>query len=388
MNNLIDRLLQSLDVDANLLPFLQFSGWIQSEPENKNWIVMYGPVDLQGKPLELVFPKDRREEGVRREYAIKAVELITAIRNEPIQLVIQNIIYFDRDMLYVRNTDNGEENAIEFNLAVDQILNLKRTILYSASSEKDPKPFFENPTTIANKMIKQFLFGHTFAGSFGFTVEAPRLPDPRQFMQYRLPFNEDNSPPPINIPFERRIMERIARGLNLTKIAEKQKNPKPLLDEYSSGFNSNMCSAVVGMSKQKRATVEFRIAWSPKLKPGEDLADPDPIRITNTGYEMLDYVATQLKTRDPEFVTVVGHVRALTSTDNPFIIGARRAVVIRGMIPERKKATDIIVELEREDYASANKAHINWQNVKISGILSRSGSDWRLLNIRNFKVLE
>lgn len=382
-----DRLIQSIDLDVNLLPYLIYSGWKQVEEGKENWIVMHGEEDIYGNPIELVFPSSKKRNEENRSYIIKAVELLTALNNDPMQLVLQNIINYDRDMLYVRNIEVDDYDAIGFSLAVNQINNLKNTIIYSASSEKDAKPYFYQVNSKARRVINEFLFGHTFAGSFGFTVEAPRLSEPERFIQEKLPFSADFSPLPVNVPYERRIVERIARGLNLTKQAEEQRDHRILLNEYTSGFNSNMCSSIVGISKNKNPTVEYRISWSPKVKPGEDLVDFKPVTIRENGYEILDYVAVQLKTQEPTYITIIGHVRGLTSSDNPLNFGTRRAVVLRGLIPGFNRSTDVVVELEREDYSLANQAHINWQTIQVCGILSRSGTGWRLLDVHDFKVL-
>jgi hypothetical protein len=384
--SVIDKLLQSIDIENNLLPYLRYSGWIEYHEPSDNWIVFHGEQDINGQPFELVLPRVNKSHEEKQSYIIKAVEILTALKNEPMQLIAQSIICYDRDIFYVRNTEAEDTNALPFKLAVNQIKNLKRTLEYSASSEKDARPYYYNLSQVARKEIDNFLFGHTFAGSFGFTVETPRLSNSPQFIQQRL-FDDDQYPLQANIPIERRIMERIARGLKNTKFAEESRDQSILVEEYASGFNSNMCSSIVGMSESKRSNVEFRIAWSPKLKPGDDIVDIKPVRIHENGYEILDYVAKELKTLKPKYLSLTGHIRALTSSDNPQNLGTRRAVVLRALLPNARRTTDIILELERDDYSLAIKAHEDWQNIEVSGILSRSGTGWRLLNIRNFKVL-
>jgi len=386
MNSIIDRLIHLVDIEFNILPFLKYSGWSEVEFGNPRWIVLQGLQDVNGKPIQMVFPRHRTEEEGRK-YALKAVEILSAIENEPLQITLQSVINYDRDMLYVRNTETTQGDAIPLKLAVRQVQNLKRTIEYSICSEKEAKPYFLSIPPVAKATMQDFLFGHTFAGSFGFTVEAPRLPDPPRFIQQHLPLNEDDTPPPVDIPLVRRVVERIARGLTFAKQAENERSHRVLIEEYASGFNSNMCSAVIGISQDKKATVEFRIKWSPKIKAGDDVANLEPIQLKTNGYEILEYAANELKTARPEHIKFVGHVRALTASDNPYKSGTRRAVVIRGIVPQMKRVVDVIVELDREDYAKANEAHIGWQNVEINGVLSRSGAAWRLIDIRDFKVL-
>lgn len=383
---LVDRLLKAVDIEGNLLPYLTFAGWEPADVDNPRWVVLHGEPDQADRPLELVFPREKGKEE-RQQYVTKAIELLASLKSEPVQLLLQSVINYDRDTLYVRNTETDKEDAIALNLAVDQVRHLKKTIEFSACSEREAKPYFVNPLRGAQAVTRNFLFGHTFAGSFGFTVESPRLSAPQEFIQQPLFKGDDTSPAPVNIPLERRMVERIVRGLLYTKQAEDQRDHSVLLREYTSGFNSNMCSAIVSMSEDKKAKVEFRVAWSPKIKPGEDVALAPAIQLRRDGYEALEYAAKKLKALKPESINLVGHVRALTVSDNPLSLGTHRAVVVKGNLPGVKRAVDVIVELDREDYAKANKAHIEWQIVQISGILNRSGVTWRLTDAKDLKVI-
>lgn len=382
----LDKFIQAVDLETNLLPFLRYAGWEQADLANTHWLVLHGERDARNHPLELVFPLDKHSPD-RRAYIHKAVELLAALRAEPLPGVVQSIINYDRDQLYVRNLETDTENTLPLNLAVDQISDLRRTIEFAACSEREAKPFFLTPTPIAKRVVRAFSFGHTFPGSFGFTLHTPPLPAPLKFTQANLFTEADYAPPPVNVPLERRVMERLARGLQFAKQAEQERHHQLLVQEYASGLNANMCAALVSLARGKSAAVEFRLAWSPKIKPGEDVAQIKPIRFLKGGCDILEYAAKALKSQKPDVVDVIGHVRALTSSDNPLSSETRRAVVIRGLYPGVKRALDIVVELERDDYAKANRAHIEWQTVQVSGIISRSGTAWRLLNVKDFQVL-
>lgn len=384
--SILDALLESVNVESNIVPFLKYSGWSQAENDNPRWIVMHGGHDAEEQPFELVFPAKANTSDAQ-PYIVKAVELLTALRSEPMQLVVQSVIKYDRDIFYVRNVDT-DENAISLDLAASQISNLRKTIEYSICVEREVKPYFNEPTSMARRVVKDFLFGHTIAGSFGFTVEAPRLPDPPEFVQPKLPEVDDDEPLPVpDVPFTRRVVERIARGLLLTKQAQQDRDHTVLVNEYASGFNSNMCASVANMSSHRMSAIEFRITWSPKIVIDDDVTQNLPAEIREPGYAMLKDVAERLKKTKPDYVEIVGYVRALTTNNNPQNLGTRRAIVVRGQIPTAKRVTDVIVELDLEDYLKAHDAHMKWRNVAVDGILARSGVGWRLLNPRNFRMI-
>ena len=124
MISVIDRLMDAVDLENNLLPYMKLAGWTQSE--DAGWIVLHGERDLSDHPLELVFPRERNA-SEREGYVRKAVELLMALKDEPLQLVVQGILNYDRDLLYARNVDT-ERDAIGLVLAVEQARKLKRTI--------------------------------------------------------------------------------------------------------------------------------------------------------------------------------------------------------------------------------------------------------------------
>jgi hypothetical protein len=147
-----------------------------------------------------------------------------------------------------------------------------------------------------------------------------------------------------------------------------------------------MCSAIVGMTRNKKATVEYRFNWSPKIEVAEELDVNKPIRLRKEGYENLEYAAIKLKTVKPEKIKLIGHVRALTSSDNPLSLGTRRSIVIKSIYPGTNRVIDVIVELDREDYAKATDAHIEWHTVQVNGVLSRTGTIWRLIDSTCFRI--
>jgi hypothetical protein len=202
-------------------------------------------------------------------------------------------------------------------------------------------------------------------------------------------FDEEQQDKPLamEMPIERRVMERIVRGLITTHQATSTMDSLLLIKEYANGFNSNMCSAIVGMSP-KNAPIEYAVYWSPKIKPADDISQVDPIRLVERSYNYLKYAAEELRQLKPEYVTVTGRVTGLTSKDNPLNLGTRRSVVVKGRYRPDMRPIEIIVELDKDDYVAADNAHMHWRTVQINGILSRSGYAWRLNEPTEFMVLE
>ncbi len=305
--------------------------------------------------------------------------------------VIQRIINYDRDLLFLRNLQTNLDATLPLDRVVDQMHGMEQVLLHAASAERNPRPFLPRISHHAREIVHGYSFGHTLPGSFIFTVSAPRLPRELPPVQLQLLRDESEAPElqeiaeQLSRPLVRRISERIARGLLFSRQA--RRNYSILLEEYQSGFNANMCKAIVDVAADGDATVELQIAWSPKLPPARDVANLGPIQVSKGDCENLRFVARELKNIRPEPATVIGRIRGLLVSGNPDDPKSRRAVILQGMNPTTRRPTSFIVELPMEDYDVALAAHRRWAEVQIRGIPLRTGDGWRLTGAHNFAVI-
>jgi len=325
-------------------------------------------------------------------YLANAVNILSVVAREPPEMTTRRIRFHNRDVLSVRNIETGEQGSIALKLASRQVSELKNLVAYSACSERDPRPHFDTLLRIGRKMVERYRFGHTFPGSFGFTIESPPIGKPTV---YALP---SSVPEQISLipeeelprvpPFGRRVMERIVRGLKATQQATREGDVSVLVKSYPSGFNSRMCAAIVRMARDKALPIEYTVLWSPRVVPGDDVADPGPIRLSETSYLYLEEAEQLLRKLEPRTVVVRGLVISLRSKDDPLEAGSARSVVINWINRERgERPVGIVVPLEREDYVKASEAHLNWQTVEVTGVAEKVGNVWRLLEPRDFRVI-
>ena len=368
----------------NLVSYLEMMGWKLSPDTNERWNVLWGESDIEGEPLEIILPKNLNA-GDYPIYLDNTLNLLAALKNESLFTTITRIIHYLSDVLSSRNLDTGGYNSIPLRYAANLVDELKMMVFYSACSEREPKPYFLTGVgDFGKKMVDQYRFGHTFAGSFGLTIESPIVHMPIRIQQ--LPLFDGEPPKPL-MPIERRVMERIARGLLITKAATDKLETDPLINEYASGFNGNMCNAIVNMSQHKQAHIEYSIQWSPKYESAEDVSSMPPIQLTERSYNYLEFAAEKLKVLKPEYVTLRGRIIGLSAKDNPLGTNTDRFVIVRGKVNENKRHFDVSIELNAHDYVEASHAHLEWVIVQVNGLLSRSGYAWRLSDYQNFQII-
>ena len=372
-------------VYEDVIIFVTGSGWSKYESDNKKWLVFRNEKDKNLEGLEIVLPIEQNKNI--KTYYENIVRTFSMINKVSPYNIVQDIKYFDRDVLRIRDLETDDIGSISIKTASCQIQELKKLIAYSACSESSQKPYYINSQlAIANDMIESYRFGHTFRGSFGFTIETPRISKDQFNTDISLfPEQVDNIP---YIPLHRKVMERIVRGLKMTKIAEREKNSQLLIDNYKDGFNSNMCTAIVNMSMGIKKPLEYSISWSKRRPPeSKEILETSPVILYENDYINLKYAADRLRTIEPMEVSIKGLIIELKSNDNPLDFDASRSVMIR-WIDDEHRTYNVYVELNKKDYIEAIQAHRSWESVKIEGILERDNNSWRLTNYHDFQRIK
>ena len=371
-----DSLLRTLNVE-DVAAYLEFLGWVKREHPNPRLFVFQGPLDDFGEPLELWLP---RHINFLDSYARIAdvVNFLSAFEKIPAREVVLKIRNMDRDVLHVRILDTlTAHNSIPLKVAHKQIGGLKDLFAFSACSERTPRPYFSYTMDVGRKHINYCKFGQTFEGSFGFTIESPII---SPYVQSRLNGGE---PQP---PFERRVMERIVRGLRVTQEAVSKENFDLLLNEYATAFNANMCQAIVKMSNQKSVPIEVSISWSPKIKPSQDVRKLEPIRLEEKAYSYLEAASYHLKDVQPERATVQGKVIELRTRADPLDHSSLPRTIVISWNHKPGRAANVKVSLAPDDYRAAIEAHKQGTPVSVSGILEKPSSSWVLVDPVEFKA--
>jgi hypothetical protein len=370
---------------SDIANYLHRTTWKPTKPYKKGVQVFQGPLDLNGEPLEIVLPTDEQSHD-REMYIRSALNLLSALSMQTPEVIAQHIRGYERDILHISNINIGSQGAIGLTLAAMQVLSIKQILAYAACSERQPRPSFPGISKNSAKIVEGFQFAHTVHGSFGFVIESP-VGD-----QQELPLFSETEPIDIQKyiipPIERRIMERLVRGLLSLQQALLRHDPSFISRAYAAGFNANMCRAMLKMSDHYRVPIEYKISWSPKIPPSDDIAHVEPIVLEGEAYSYLSQALTDLKNIPPQETTIIGHIIGLISRDNPMASDETpRLVMIRGINRNDRTTISIGVVLSIEDYRLALDAHLHWQQVEISGELTRVGNTWQLSFYHDFNVL-
>jgi hypothetical protein len=278
----------------------------------------------------------------------------------PTEFVVQETVAFDR----ARSLING----------------MREVLASTATTELEPRPFFTRIKSEGAAYADHCRFGHTFKGSFGFTLESPIV----------APLQGELEGIEPAIPFERRVVTRFARGLQAIHEATVAQRPEVIVEASRTAFGANACEHFADMVEETSERMTFAVAFSPEwhLQSRVELSQsfsvgPQHVEVTRAAAKQL---RDQLK---PWQETVVGRVVQLANHDDPsdlFGQSGEREVVIQwnggelGVIHVR-------ASLAPTDYLAAIEAHASGRLVSVSGLLDRRGRRWMLVDVSSFAVL-
>lgn len=320
MSTLIDsQILNSFSLTDLLFYMYYQSGWSKVE-SSSGWNVFVSDKTVSPIELEVVLPNEY-DEHTAPTYIATALDLLCSLKKEDPQILAQSISRYESDLLYVRNTRVNNSSSIELDVAARQLQDLRNLVRQAADMETRKEPYDLATHSIeANRLANHYRFGHTFQGSFGYTLESPLMTQAEKGIQR--PLGEEYSK--SEIPLSRRVMERIARGLIFVSESANEQTTERIVSNFLTGFNANMCSSIASVSTDQELPVEYRIIWSPIIRAESDIADFPSILVDSDELLYLQRAENELKElSDKPSVSVRGRVLSIGTTDAPLGDAAR-----------------------------------------------------------------
>src|SRR5579863_174954 len=205
--------------------------------------------------IEMAVPREMgTREAVRRlEGAINTLSQVEDKAPAQIAAAIRSIGY---DVVRSRiPAEMVVDDTIHLDQAVSYTGSIKKLLAASATTELSPDVYFFRVKREGTQYADQCRFGHTFRGSFGFTIESPVLPNNEPVFP-----GMEQQP-----PFERRVIQRLARGIKVIQEAVAAQEPAIVVRSFESGFSANMCEEFAGLVQETAPSgIGFGFLFSPE----------------------------------------------------------------------------------------------------------------------------
>jgi hypothetical protein len=355
--------------------FLERAGWQRSASE-KSSLDVYSLGTGKAR-VELLLPP----EGASKNpipWINAAVRTLSQLQGATELDLVDEISAFDFDRVRSRLSDDLIRNdTVSLSVAIGMVQGIRALFEAAATTESNPRPYFPRVLKVAKTYTHDCRFGHTFKGSFGFVVESPvREQDTAELI------------PGIGaVPsFERRVIERVVRGLSLISPARRANSKDTLLENFGAGLSANMCEAIAGLVDVTQGTgIEFSFELSSSVTSSLNSAAKQRVKLDAGDAEFLRNVALAMREkRAVRYSEFSGRVVALKTHSIPGDLtdlqDARQIVMAADI--QSLGEIEIHINLRPEDYLEALVFHADGQPLRVVGNLEQIGRNWFLLDPR------
>jgi len=237
------------------------------------------------------------------------------------------------------------------------------------------------PSTEARQFVRNLRLGQTERGSFLLRLISPIIDiKSGEYLEFQ---GMDR------IPFSRRAVMELVKGLNSIKEAAKENQERgrfhfnSFLELVPSGVSANLCEALLDPGEQEGISrpIEVSVTWSYAIQSPEHL----PVKPISFEPGIVPYIrqaAKEFRVQNPEMVTLKGWVNILERESRSEPGGLVR---IHSRIDGKPRS--VRVNLEPDAYNEAIESHKRGEVISVSGTLVVDGSVYRLQNPKGFHIM-
>lgn len=351
--------------------YLSATGWKKSKlriPE----LTLFTLQEPESQALEVVLPE--RQSVADAEMRIKfAINSLSELEDRPREEICASILSVGQDTIR-ESIEAPLYRSVALGVA-ERIIAGSRRLLYATALAEFERGEPGNLQPAATRFVDKCRFGHTFVGSFGFTIHSPVGSPPTKLIEE----SEEAPPPP-----ERMVIQRVIHSLTAFDNRLPKQDTQLLADPLF-GFKPDMLDGLADLLEGSRAhEVTFRFELSPGWPIDESLALRTVVPIATGIAPDLRDLAADLRNRDvPNVSRITGLVTKLATKENPADLEnltGTREVTIGWEWGGRTVA--VRVPLSPTDYRTAYEAHGAYEHLTAVGKLERAGKSYILRQAR------
>ncbi|MCU1323735.1 MAG: hypothetical protein JWM43_3384 [Acidobacteriaceae bacterium] len=327
--------------------------------------------------VELVVPRDERSADYQRRVQ-DTLRTLEEVEERPSQSIATEILFINFDLIKSALSNSYlVYDAIPLDSAIDHVGRMRDLLSSSATTEISPRPFYGRVRKAAVEYSSRCLFGHTYQGSFGFTVQSPLTTEE---------FQQSLFGP--TIPFERKVLVRLVNGLDSVKAAQKENNLELAMDPET-GLSANGFDILADIVENAGGQVSLEVAFSRRWQPKPDSPRVETFEFSQQTVEVSREAAEKLRaTYQPVEKTIVGRIINLRNTTDPsqLMPTADSREVVIDFEDEDLGEIKVRIALNAADYLKAVEAHKLGQRLAVDGLLERHGLRYIIRNSLQVRV--
>lgn len=331
-----------------------------------------------GSKVEVILPPNYEASEFRSRISgvLKTLEIVEE-RDLTEVIAEVNQIGFDVLRSHLPNA-RMVTDAVPLDVAAKHIGAMKNLLASAATTEIKPVPYYGRLRKGAKLYSERCLFGHTFRGSFGFTVQSPVAEPDRADALFE---------GALNVPFERHVLVRLQLGLQQVADAVDRNSIASAIesvDALSANGYDILASLIEGAG---HLSLDFAFSREyPAAVEGGRIEDHFEIGTRHVEVARETAIALRKRPVDRD-ATVIGLVTTLRNETDPNHLMADaldREIQITWRSEDFGKIR-VRVALNADDYRKAILAHLANETVAVNGRLIRSGKRWVLSHAHDFR---
>lgn len=357
----------------HLKNYLKDRGWEEERFGRVEVLKFRSPQPIQeNQYLEVLIPSKRELIDYNRVVEI-AVDCISAFEERDFEDVLSQILVFG-DLLKVRiPTPKTKIGSIPIKQGISLYKRVYDLLVYSTCAELDLQKSVSRMFPDAMKSVETYRIGQSQYGSFVANIhcqlERPKIP------QMDLQGNVTSA------PFGRGAILRVIRGTMNVEDSILEESSDPIIDNYSTGLNANMCDTLldiidIGIGNDLNISVNLEPMWPIPSDIHTDIS----LQPSAKGY-LIEAAEILKGDTHKEKRELVGYVFQLRKKPS------EKENVVRIVTLEEGGAIPITIKPDDDSYRLAIDAHKNSKMIRVTGILEKRGRTWYLDELEGIEII-
>jgi hypothetical protein len=358
---------------VNLISYLKNNGWWEKNTDHPEVLRFSSPhpVRAGGPHITILIPKSNALTG-SSELLGQSIKSIASFEKREVSDVISEVITF-ADCFKTRIL-GAKKGLLPLDLGIllyrgsFNLIKSSAIFEYNFSRQKQTK----NPE-LALQCAKSSLMGPALYGSYIAQIYVPLRRPSSAFLW-------DTSD-----PFQRKVVIRILRGLANLRESEIEENPDPIINNYTTGLNIDMCSAIKDIANAGMGNkIIINAILEPAYRAPSDISTKFILSTTSKYYldEAIKIFKENLQTPIEE-KEVLGVPKILARPESL----EKGTIRLKWYYPDINKTITVYVDLDKDDYEQAVVAHKDKKNILVIVDLERVAKKWQINNIREFRII-
>ena len=361
--------------------YLKDMGWVQFQ--SKRQYIKIFQYEKNDDFFQVVIPTEKKLNDYK-EAMYKAVVTVAEAENKSVEQVLLYLLNPNTDILKIRlEKKDVEAGNILFDDAIRMYENAKRLLAATALDILHPKKYHQGRMDdCVLKFLSSCRFGQTEIGSYVVSVVCPfaELDENEDYKQLSIFSDEEQCANSLTRQVTSRVMKNISFIKNQIDNGEMD---KLILQDEDKIISANFYEALGGLNLDSNgADVEFIAEWSPIVKNADCVKSR--ILLTHDYYQPIETTIERLKDETNKSTRIIGRIKKLESS--PDVQKRKIGKITVVYLDENDKRKTVTVNLNKNEYDKAIKAHERGFHVEIVGEISCGRND--SMTCESFAVIE